>query len=613
LADDDGQFKALRPKSNHSHDYKVLEQIIQNMKRMNKTLSLMTIGKVVGALMLITLFFHFVLLNSPLKTVSPDSVRFMHFWQMNADQFQNEGGDAKSALKAVFYSMRSSNNYDLNRGRVVQAIIYGVDGLTRWMLPSPMINAWMIVLLTMNCAMIAWISTRDVLNLPVRMNLFVLGWLVLVTTALVISPVMLVILYAKYVWVTFILCYFVTNSRIMKAVCLAAAAFSDEIGLFATMALTFLNVVRFILLHHDVDSRSNANQSPYIRVLRAGLLGILASLTLLFSYFGISAVLFGGTAPEFLALAASASGGRHFFETAILWSDVNGLLWRAEVLIIGLSLGHPAITRIVGLVVFVAITSGIWKRGKYLMFTEGLANKGFDAQILGWLRDEKWFFYTFWTVMLVLITFAVLRGPNNYSHYSYPAAAVLAVLFIRTLVDIWPARLVSLVLLAILAVHVAMLPKAITVTYNYLNNYLFPDGTVSRDDIDAVNQSVMEFKTNGSSPFFDAFTNGQEIDFSGTWFYSRIRSAESMTDPYFPIQGTVRILLWPDKINSIRYNNNRVFDYKRPKFKDRGPHNTSDCTISEDSAPIGGASRMNSGNAVETPPRQLLNSFGGQR
>ena len=154
--------------------------------------------------------------------------------------------------------------------------------------------------------------------------------------------------------------------------------------------------------------------------------------------------------------------------------------------------------------------------------------------------------------MLFLITFIVLPfGVEDYTHYSYPAAAVLAVLFIRALIDIWPVRLISVVLLAVLLIHLVMLPRAVTLTYDSLSRYLFPDKTVSCEDINAIKKSIMDLRANGNSAFFDTFNNGQEIDFShGTWFYSRVKGHKTLGSS-FPIQGIVRVLLWPDKISSI--------------------------------------------------------------
>ena len=151
--------------------------------------------------------------------------------------------------------------------------------------------------------------------------------------------------------------------------------------------------------------------------------------------------------------------------------------------------------------------------------------------------------------MLFLITFIIIPfGVGDYTHYSYPAAAVLSVLLVTAFVDVCPAQLLNAGLVAILAIHLIMLPCAVVTTDDSLGRYLLPDGTVSREDINAIKRSVIELRTNGNSHFFDTFNNGQEIDFSGTWFYSKVKGHGIATGPYFPIQGTVRVLLWPDRI-----------------------------------------------------------------
>jgi len=470
----------------------------------------------------------------------------MRFWQLNADQFQREGGGVKNAVKAVFFSFKSSVGYDWNRGRFIQYVLYGADGLTRGLLPSPMLNIWMAVLLILNSALIAWVSARVVPDSPARLTLFCLGWVVLLTNSFVISPVILLILYAKYLWVAFVLAFFLVKSRGMKAVWLAAAAYSDEIGLFAAMIVITLAVMRFVL-YHDKDPEPGRSTAP--RVLRACLSGFAASLAALFVFYGISAVIFDIGAHGFRFFShRNALDVSH----ASAWgAAVKGLFWRAEVLVLGAPSGYGAVRIIIGSVVSGIIAAGAWKRGRYLVFPEAPARKRFDGLVRELLDDENCYFYIFWIALLLLITFVIIPfGSGDYIHYSYPAAAVLAVLVIRALADLRSQRSAGLALLAVLIIHLAMLPRAVLLTSESLSQYLFPDRTVSWEDIKAVKKSVLELRA-GRSEFFDAFNNGQEMDSSGTWFYSRIKGFGSATGPYFPIQGTVRVLLWPDKISSI--------------------------------------------------------------
>lgn len=502
--------------------------------------------KIGCAIAVIALFFAYVLNLSPLTTVSPDSIRFMHYWQTNVDQFKGDGWHTKNAFKAVFFSLRSSNSYDLNRGRLVQYWMYGIDGLTRWLLPSPMINIWMILLLTLNAALIAWVSTSALRDLPVRLDVFCLGWVVLVTSALVISPAMLLILYAKYLWVTFVLAFFLSRRAVVKVGWLVAAVFSDEIGLFAAMVIMFFTVIRFVLAFGDRDSCHS--RSPAYRIARAFFWGVVASIALLFVYYGISAVVFNVGATGFRNFTIDT--GQRELHGLGWWTKVHGLLWRAEVIVLGSPLGHRVVTWIVGSAVFFVILAGGCMKGKAAMQSEADRQRRPDDWVLEWLGDERVFFYTFWIAMLMLITLIVPGDAGDFTHYNYPAAAVLSVLLVTALVNVLPARLVNMALVAVLAFHLVLLPRAVATTDDSLGHYLFPDGTVSREDINAIKRSVMELKTTGSSTFFDDFNNGQEIDFSGTWFYSRIKGYGDATGPYFPVQGTVRVLLWPARIGT---------------------------------------------------------------
>ena len=524
-------------------------------------------AKVVGAIIVIALFFAYVLQHSTLTTVSPDSVRFMHFWQRNADQFTSDGGTARSGLKAVFYSLKASNAYDVNRGRLSQYVLFGLDGLTRWLLPSPAINAWMMLLLTLNAALIAWVATGPVRDYCVRLNLFCLGWVVLVTSSLVISPVMLLILYGMYLWVTFILAFFVARSTPVKAAWLAAAAFSAEIGLFAAMLIVALCVVRYVLLHHGGET--SGRHSPGYRLARACTLGAIAALIVLFVFYGILAVVFNTGASGLRGL------GSHFGVTALRggegwWPTLHGVLWRAEELILGMSFGWPPATLIVGLAVLGVIGVGVWTSVRSTMWSGGGRPGRFDDSVGEWLRDERGFFYAFWVAMLVLIAYLFLPpsagAAGDLTHRSYPNAAVLAVLLVAALVDVCSARVVQAVLVGILAVHFSLLPRAVATTSLCLQGYLFLDESVTKEDINGINRSVMELREKKHSAFFDTFNNGQEIDFSGRFSYSRVNAYGDATGPYFPIQGTVRVLLWPARAGTTSHK--RAFDYKSPTFKD---------------------------------------------
>jgi hypothetical protein len=495
------------------------------------------LAKQLGTLAIVVLVFVYVQYRSPFTTVSPDSVRFMHFWQSNISLAG--GGGPLGVAKAICTALVSANAYDGYRGRFAQIAIYGIDGLTRWMFPRPAVNLWMMLLIGLNSGLIAWTSTRTVSDPSARENVFCLAWLVLTTSALTISPVLLLILYGKYVWMTFVTAFFVSRRTGSKLIWLVLAALADEIGLFSVLLILWLNVVRFFL--NRMPGELWCGRSSLVRTSRACSLATLASLTGLFTYYGVWAVLLNTGAGTFRGFAHSSP-----FRAKGIWNMVYGLLWRAEGLIVGLPLGHIFINCFFGLVVLVVVIAGVWKSAKIQLGHRRGENRRLDDRLAEWLRDEPGFFYSFWIGMLLLIAVLILPGGGgDLTHYSYPAAAVLSVLAIRALVDVLSVRRVYAALTVVLGFHLFLLPRTVAATSSVLETYLFPDRTVGKEDIEAINTSVTEFRAKGHSPRFQALNNGQDLDLSGTWFYSRIKGYGSTSGPHFPVQGTVRVLLWP--------------------------------------------------------------------
>jgi hypothetical protein len=501
----------------------------------------MRLTKPLGTLAIITLVFAYIQYRSPFTSASPDSMNLMHFWQTNVDQARRAGAGPVAVATAIRTSLASTNRYDMSRGRLVQNVLYGIDGLTRWMLPSPAINAWMILLLIINSGLIAWVATQTVLDPSVRLNVFCLGWLVLTTSALTISPVLLLILYAKYVFVAFVLASFVARRPATKLSWLIVAAFTDEFGLFFALFILWLSVFRFALIRKEGDP--SCGRSSMVHIARAAFLGTVAWLVGLFTFYGIWAV--GGNigAAGFRTFArASPSRARG------MWTLARGLLWRAEVLVVGLPFDHWFMTCVFGSAMLAVVAVGVWKATRPFLGRTSAERCRLDDRLRRWLGDETGFFYSFWVGMLLLVAVIILPGgAGDYSPYSYPAAAVLSVLFLRALVGVLSTRWVYVVLAVIFGAHVCLLPWTVAATSSGIERYLFPDQTVTKEDIAAINTSAMEFRKKGRSPLFDSFNNGEELDpLSGTWFYSRIKGFGLASGrPYFPVQGMVRVLAWP--------------------------------------------------------------------
>ena len=505
--------------------------------------------KLAGALAIIAFYFAYAVEHASFVTVSPDSVRFMHFWQTAADQFRHDGGGAKHALQAVFSAVDASNKYDVHRGRFLQCAAYAIDGLTRGSLPFSGLNLWMMLLLTLNAGLIAWVAASVVLDPPRRMSLFCLGAVTIATTVLSVSPIMLLNLYAKYLWLPFVLIFYVSRKPLSRVGCLAAAAFTDELGLFAALILTGMSVVRYLLAHPSVDPWSYP--APMLRVLGACVWGALAALAVLFMFFGVSAVVLNVGAEGFRIFVYGNT--REVVQGGVLSGAIHDVLWRAELLVFGTLLGSRALMLVVGPAVLGVVVLGFWRRWRTVVLpsTRGLFR--WDERMRDWLDDKRGHFYSFWIAMLLLIVVLVLpRRGEDLTHYCYPAAAILGLLFLAGLVDLLPGRVVALVLSTILVVHVCLALHAVELTSRRLGDYLMPDHTVTAVDLQAINQSVRELQATGTSAAFAACNNGQEIEFAGHWFYTRIgiQERKGYSSPYFPVQGTVRVLLWPHPLGA---------------------------------------------------------------
>ena len=496
-----------------------------------------------GALVIIALYFGYALAHAPFQAISPDSARFMRFWQAAADQYHRSGGGAKQAALAVASAVVAYDNLDVHRGRFLQCAAYGLDGLTRGFLPSSGLNLWMMLLLMLNAGLISWVALCQGRASGQRIGLFCLGAAVVATTVLFVSPAMVLILYAKYLWLPFVLLFFAVRGPLLRTGCLAAASYTDEFGLFATMILVGMAVVRYLLTHPELDRWSRP--TPIFRILGACVWGALAAMALLFLCYGIPAVILNVGATNFRVLAyCEAQRMAH----SVFFDAIHDVLWRAEVLVLGTLVEFRALTALIGIVVAGLLGLGFWRRWRTVVLSPMRLSSRWDHRMRDWLSDPRGHYYTFWGVLLLMIVVVLLpRQGEDLTPYSYPAAAVLALLLLAVLVDLFSARTVAIVLAVVLGMHVWLAPHAVRLASQKMTTYLLPDGTVTAADLQAINQSVREFKESGRSPTFAACNNGQEIDLSSQWFYTRIgvKDRAPNSNPYFPVQGTVRVLLWP--------------------------------------------------------------------
>jgi hypothetical protein len=123
--------------------------------------------------------------------------------------------------------------------------------------------------------------------------------------------------------------------------------------------------------------------------------------------------------------------------------------------------------------------------------------------------------------------------------------------------DALPTTILRCIFITLLFSHVIMLSRSTKEAQVSLHAYMFPDQTVSSNDLLAMNKCIVELQSKGKSELFSTINNRQELDFSGTWYYSRKTSYGDPLKSYFPVQGAVKVFIWPMKIPYTQASENK--------------------------------------------------------
>jgi hypothetical protein len=92
------------------------------------------------------------------KLFSPDSIRFLHFWQnsFSSDYTQT------SFLQNIKDAMNASHNYDLGRGRVVMYALYGLENVLLYFFDKPTQNFLIILVICLNSHAVSILISKHV-------------------------------------------------------------------------------------------------------------------------------------------------------------------------------------------------------------------------------------------------------------------------------------------------------------------------------------------------------------------------------------------------------------------------------------------------------------------
>jgi hypothetical protein len=503
-------------------------------------------------------FISAVLRNSPFSTLSPDSIRFFHFWQINFDFNKSQSIGISETLRSFYFSLKSSTLYDISRGRYFQYIIYGIDGCTRWMFPSQSINYIMIILLIINSLLISYCLVKhNKLNNKIKNLLFILIFLLFFTSSYIVSPVILLNLYGKYLWVLFILLYFVFNHKRWSFIFLIASLLTDELGLISSLVI-FSMIIFSKSLIFFIENRPLSTWLLNIR--NSFLISLLSSVVLFFTFYGFSAILFN-VGSGFASLAYGFTGEA---VNSGLINLLEGIGWSLNVHAIGYSTVNKFLIYFSLIIFLVLLINFLITNTKELNSNNNYQN---DKKLLIWLQNEKLFFFSFWLIMFILInTIIIPGGVNDFSHRSFPRAVTIFILTLFLLLELDRKKIVASILILFTIIHFLNFKKIVYSTSENLKTYLLPDSSITFSELNKINYSVNKIVKYNDETLFNKINNNEEIDFSGTWFYSRLKNFDTTCKMYYPIEGTVRVLIWPKKLSVKK--SKRIFEKKRPAFFD---------------------------------------------
>lgn len=502
------------------------------------------------------LFVSYVISHTIFYTISPDSVRFMHFWQINFDHLKSSGFTISNVIKFIYFSLKSSTIYDINRGRYLQYIIYGIDGLTRSSTPNALMNYIMIILIMINSLLISKIVTNDIKEVKDRVNIFCLTFLFIITLSYSYSPIILLNLYGKYFFATFILAYFSTNKNSYKILWLSCSALTDELGFLATLIIIFFTFLKKVLAFYEIN---NTNITVKKILKNSFIISLALTLLLFFAYYGMSSTLFN-VGSGFASLAygfagESINGG--------ISNVFLGLGWLSGNLITGFYINSVYITILASLLIYMSISLNVKNIiTPYLK----VSNKKISSILLHLLNNKDVFFYITWILLFIFINLLIIPGGvNDFTHRSYPRFLTVTMLFLYSFLKFKNKKILYIFFISTISFHILSINKSIKSTSKSLENYLLPDRSVNIYDLNILRASILDLNSNINSDKFDKINNFEEIDFSGTWYYSRNKNFDTTYKMHYPIEGTVRVLTWPHVIKTKK--SKREFDYKRPSFK----------------------------------------------
>jgi len=531
-------------------------------------------------LLIISLFFIIIPLFE-FQAFSPDSIRFIHFWQNSFSSAYSDIEDNTYKLSIfasnIYDALHASNYYDLGRGRLIIYLMYGIENILLYSFNVLPINFLIIAIIIINSHGASLLISRNVSDF--KFYIYALSFLLIAINAISLSPTMYFALYSKYVCLTFIVYFFIFRHSFLKILMLFLAFFTDEIGMLLSLIICFFYILRYRLLR--LNSKTIDTKFLLKNIFFSGLM----CLMLFASFFLIILLAFDATPLQFVKYAAR--GTLWLLDPENLLNKLIQVAWTFEILILGFSNESNFFLTIFGFLILIILLFFIkikFKEIKLFFSTNELSK-----HLINFQSNHKQSLLIFWVLATILLLIVLPSSPFRYQTYSYPIMLSLAIILLLS-VSIWlkPVRFLQILVL-IGVIHMTMIPGMINNINTSNQKHLLNDSSVSAQDINNLNSAINEIRINQNYETFHNLDNSQEIDFSGMWYYSLeehyrfpyetdnfgncIEKNNHFgncidTNNYYPIYGSARVLAWPHFEIDKAGKNKRQFSKNKPTFKD---------------------------------------------
>ena len=540
--------------------------------------------QIIGYIILITLVTSITFLIMPsfeFQTYSPDSIRFLHFWQNSFLSYQSSIEDDafkfKIFLLNIYDAFHASNFYDLGRGRIITYIIYGIDNSLLLIFNSLPINFLIVAVIIINSHGASLLISRSAIDY--KFYIYALSFLIIGINSISLSPAMYFALYSKYICLTFILYFFVFKSSFLKSLMLFLAFFTDEISLLLGLLICFFYILQLCLSKLKIK---NINLTLLFKnVLYSGFI----CLALLFAFFLIIFLIFETSPLQFAKYAAR--GTLWLLDPENLLNKLTQVAWTLEIIVFGFSFESIFILQIVGFLILFALL--IFTKLKFKNIKLFFNTVNLSQYLINFQSYPNYSAFVFWILTTLLLLIVLPSSPLTYQTYSYPLMLSLAIVILLS-VGIKLSSLKFLKVLVLIAgIHLVMIPEMIENVNKSNQKHLLKDSSISPTDINNLQLAIDEIRTNNNYEMFQNINNFQEIDFSGKWYYSLeehyrfpYETDENgncieqnnyfgnciQQNNYYPVYGSVRVLAWPHFQIEEAGQNKRKFGKNKPTYKD---------------------------------------------